>query len=164
MKYLFIAVLLLCVAAPFAHGDVIVPKPTGLTVSNLAAFPKYKFTIAVGDKATPQPLEDGKACELNSTAQLLVQDADTKPQTWATVEHRQFSPGGSVHITVKSVRHDDKGITVTFDKEEKSNLRPRKLPPRTADAWPHFLLAGLSCCGLVLLYQPHRRRRQTGPS
>ncbi|MDR3403697.1 MAG: hypothetical protein P4L99_14455 [Chthoniobacter sp.] len=152
MKHLLLTAFLLCSAIFPARADIVIPKPTQLTVSNLSAYPKLKFTIAIGDNAAAQPLEEKKTYELNSSARLFVQDADTKPRVWATVEHHD-PRGGVVKIAIKKVAHGNAGVEVIFDREETGppSRYPRPGPPHTAEAWPPFILAGVGCCGLVLL-------------
>ena len=157
MKSLLFAAFLVYVAAASALADIPLPRPSQLVVSNLAAFPKVKFTIAAGNDLPPQSLKDGKTYELKSNAQLYVEDADHKPSVWTTVEHREFN-GQLVKIQVKEVRYGKKGIEVVHDVEKAPlPVIPRKRPtPATADVISPFLLGAAGCSGLMLLA---RRRR-----
>jgi hypothetical protein len=95
---------------------------------------------------------------VNDSARLFVEDADSKPRLWATVDLFRVR-SESVTIVVKDVRHGSKGIEVSFDKQNGSTSQPaKKSVAQATDAWPHFLLAGLGCCGLVLL-APRARRK-----
>jgi len=167
MKGILFAALL-CFAFT-ARADVIVPTPTRLIVSNLGEFPKYKFTIATGegDTAKTEALADGKSYTLHGAAKLLVQDDQARPTVWATVED-QAPRGRNVAIIIKRVQRTDKGIEVQYDKDVSGGPRPHppyhvptppKAPAATTTAWPHFVLAGLGCCGLVLLRTRTRRNR-----
>ena len=151
MKTILFAAFLSCAAVLSARADIVLPQPTLLTVSNLSAFPKFKFTIAMGSDEFAQPLAEKKIYQVNSSARLFVQDPDGKPRLWATVEANSLR-GQAVKVLVKEVRRSSKGIEVSYDKEEGAALpSPKKSATRAADAWPQFLLAGLGCCGLVLL-------------
>ena len=155
MKSILLAAFLTLVATLSTRADIPAPHPTQLVVTNLSAFPKFKFGISfvTNPSAQPVPLEEKKVYEVNSFAQLYVQDAHSKPRAWATVEYR---PGvRAVRIVVKDVTHGSKGIEVSYDKDDGT---PKKSAARAADAWPHFLLAGLGCCGLVLLAPRVRRK------
>ena len=161
MKQIYLAAFLLCSALVPARADVVVPKPSQLVVSNLSMFPKVKFTIGVGDGPI-EPLKENKTYEFMAATRLFVEDTDHKPRAWATVEYHGFK-NESVKIVVKKVSNSKAGIEVGYDIDKAPlPLRPRKQPlPTTADAWPPFVLAGLGCCGLVLLAP--RARRKAGP-
>lgn len=158
MKTIFFAALLLCTVAAGAFADIPPLRPSQLVVSNLSAFPRFKFVIASED-LRPQPLQENKTYDLKSTAQLYVEDADHKPRVWATVEHHEFN-AQSVKIHVKEVRSGKNGIEVLHDIEKAPlPLPPRKRPiPATADVASPFLLGLAGCSGLVLLARRRRTR------
>ncbi|EDY22125.1 hypothetical protein CfE428DRAFT_0250 [Chthoniobacter flavus Ellin428] len=155
MKSFLLAAFLCGFAVVAARADIPVPKPDQLIVTNLAAFSKTRFTIVV-DRSSSQPLKDNKTYELHQEARLYVQDADHKPRLWLTVEHR-FVKSETIQVHIKEVRPGSKGLEVSYDLEKK-DLAPQ---PHTSsrEILPQFLLAGLGCCGLVLI-APRTRRKQ----
>jgi len=157
MKHTLLAAFLLCATLYPASADVVIPKPSQLIVSNLAAYPKVKFSISVGDRPI-EPLKEDKTYEFMAATKLYAEDGNNRPRDWATLEYHGFN-SEVVKILVKKVTYGKAGLEVGYD-IDKTPLRapPRRRPtPGTAAAWPPFVLAGFGCCGLVLLA---RRRDQ----
>jgi hypothetical protein len=152
MKSILFAVLLACATILSARADIPPLRPTRFTVSNLAAFPKYQFTFTAStvfgdDQSKTQPLQNGKTYEITGPVELQVQETGARPRVWATLE---YSPRGrTVKISVKDVRRTEKGLEVSYDIDDPT--APKKGTTSTGEAWPRFILAGLGCCGLVLL-------------
>jgi hypothetical protein len=157
MKTSFLAALLLCLSPLITRADIVVPKPNQIVVTNLAAYPKVKFSIA-GNEIPMQQIRENKTYESNAPVQLLVEDANHKPRAWAHVDQVNFR-SESVKIRVKELRFSDKAIEVLYDTERAPiPVVPRKNPYRSSAVWPPFLVAGAGCCGLLLL-APTRRRK-----
>jgi hypothetical protein len=154
MKILLLLLLAFGVSA--ARADIMLSRPTVLTVSNLSAFPKYHFQYALArdEKAGPQPLLDKTKYEFKDTIRLLVHDGDEQPQLWATIKYQAY--GKKVSLTVDDVHREGPKIIVSYQ------LTDAALPAKRQAAfyWKStspFVLTGVSLCGLVLL----ARRRQS---
>ena len=159
MKSFLPAALLCCVTALSLQADIVVPRPSQLIVSNLSAFPKVKFTVVSGQNPGTS-LKENNTYELRAEAQLYAEDADNKPRLWLTVEHHDFN-SQAIKVRIKEVRHGSKGLEVGYDIDKTALPPPQRNPPHrssNADVFPHFLLAGLGCCGLALI-APRRRRK-----
>jgi hypothetical protein len=159
MKPFLLAALLCWVTALSLHADVVVPRPSQLTVSNLSAFPKVKFTMVSGQNPG-MSLKENNTYELRADAQLYVEDTDNKPRLWLTIEHHDFnSQAFKVHI--KEVRYGSKGLEVGYDMDKTALPPPQRNPPHRSskrDALSPILIAGLGCCGLVLIAPRSRRK------
>jgi hypothetical protein len=151
MKTFLSAVLFLCTAFAAVHADIPVSHPTELIVSNLSAFPKFKFMIAQGD-ASPALLEENKMYRLRAETKLLILSADGKPHAWATIAPfmPRFRP---VKIIVKRITVSHGEFDVIYDRTvETVPTQPGSSGASTGgSASPYFLLATLASCGLVLL-------------
>jgi len=155
-KLLLLSALFLGPLLALLRADIPPPKPTLLTVKNLAAFPEFKFLYTYPGTSSPiKPLPDGKAVECNGNVQLLVQKGADAPQVWATLPHHW--PGKSATLVVDNVQQQGKTIRVTY--RDINALTPdKKGAGLGGDSRLLFALAAGGACGLVLLA---RRGRPT---
>lgn len=150
--FAFALLMLLCLTA--ARADMPAPKPVSITVSNLAAFPRYKFLYQSREAKAPKPIVDGQPFTVLSDAQLLVQNGQEPAQEWEKVQYEWR--GAKVAIKVESVKQNGTQIAVTF-KRSTGDTTPGKKTAATGFQWvPLFILAGISACALVVIA---RRRK-----
>jgi len=152
--FLLLPLAILAFLAP-AWADVPAPKPTVITVTNLAAFPQFKFFYHSDNRKETKPIPDGSPFAVYDEVQLLVQSGSEPAQTWERVKFAYT--GSKVAIKIEDVKRDGKTIKVT-SKTTTGDLAPNK---KSASATSPALLlvsfSSVSTCGLVLLA---RRRKQ----
>lgn len=149
MKTFLAFALITLVSLVSVRADIPAPKPTSITVSNLAAFPQYKFLYQSREAKAPKPVADGQPFTALSDVTLLVQNGQDSAQEWEKV-HYDWR-GSKVAIKVESVKQDGKQIAVTF-KRSGGDPAPGKKTAANSYQWvPLFTLAGVSACALVVL-------------
>lgn len=148
-KLLLLSALFLGPLLGLVRADIPPPKPTLLTVKNLAAFPEYKFSYTYPYTSSPiKPLPDDKVVECSRNVQLLVQSGADAPQVWATLPHEWR--GKRVTLVVDKVERQGKTIRVTY--RDINALTPdKKGAGLGGDSRLLFALAAGGACGLVLL-------------
>jgi hypothetical protein len=112
MKILLAFALTALACLTSAHADIPAPKPVSITVSNIAAFPKYKFSYQVDEGKASKSIVDGQTFTALNDVKLLVQDGQESAQEWEKIPYDWR--GGKVAIKIESVKQDGKQITVTF--------------------------------------------------
>jgi len=157
MKSFLVLVFTACGLLSPALADIPAPQPTSITVTNLAAFPKYKFSyVAEDSRQEAKPIQDGRPFKTMHSVQLLIQNGTEPAQVWAKIRHEWR--GQKITVNVESVRQQEKAISVTY-KTTSGNPAPGRKNAHTAPgSLPLFALAGMGACGLVLLA---RRGRKT---
>jgi len=155
MKIFLVLMLALSANSLTARADIPAPKPTSITVSNLAAFPKYKFSYRLGEQQETKPIPDSQPFTATTSVELLVQSGSDPAQTWERIKYEWR--GTKVAIKVENVKQDGKTITVTY-KTTNGDGGPNKKSAALPQSLPLFAVAGLGTCGLVLLM----RRREGG--
>lgn len=164
MKTILFASLLGLVSGFLCRADVIVPKPTYLTVTNLAAFPKYKFSYTDDSSSEPnnyKPLKSDRSYEIHYGAELFVQAGNGAPQPWQSI--RAERDVRYLTIAVQNVQQKDNHKIVVVHKDSVSATPPKKTTADRDEADPHrssaafFALTGFGACGLVVLARRRSR-------
>jgi hypothetical protein len=154
-KLLLLSALFLGPLLGLVRADIPPPKPTLLTVKNLAAFPDFKFLYAFErENATPKPLPNDKVVPCERAVQLLVQSGKDVPQVWATVPHEWR--GKRVTLFVDKVQQQGTTIRVTY-RDTDAPAPGKNGAGLGRDSRLLFALAAGGACGLVMLA---RRGRQ----
>lgn len=148
MKILNVFALAASILACTARADIPAPRPTVLTVTNLAAFPKFKFSYRVEGQPDSKPIAEGRPISAKRDLDLLVKSDDATAQTWEQIPYDW--KGKTLAIRIEDVQQNGKTITVKF--KNGTAKKNAMLSPASA---PLFALTGIGACGLVLL-----RRRQ----
>jgi hypothetical protein len=149
MKTFLAFALIALVSLTSAHADIPAPKPASITVSNIAAFPQYKFLYHAREAKAPKPIVDGQPFTVLGDVTLLVQNGQEPAQEWEKV--RYDWRGGKVAIKVESVKQDGKQIAVTFKRSVGDAAAGKKTAAIGFQWVPLFTLAGMSACALVIM-------------
>ena len=136
-----------------SQADIPAPRATLITVTNLTAFPKYKFSYRPEDAKTAKPIFDGQVFSVSTNAELLIQSGNDPAQAWNRIKYEW--KGARIAIKVESVKQDGKTIKVTY-KTTDGHAPGTKSAATGWQSLPLFALAGVGVCGLVLLA---RRRK-----
>jgi hypothetical protein len=154
MKTFFVLVLTACVFLFSAQADVPAPKPVVITLTNLAAFPKYKFSYRTGGQKQTKSISDNRAFSLHDDVQLLVQGDNGPEQEWHRISYDW--KGAKISLKIEAVKQDGKTITVTHKTTSGATPPGKKTTAAVPQTLPLLALTGFGACGLVLLA---RRRK-----
>lgn len=138
-----------------AQADIPAPRPISITVSNISAFPQYKFSYRSTNPKDLKAIVDGQTFNALESVELLIQGSDEPWQTWEVVPYNWR--GGKVNIKVEGVKREGKQVSVTF-KASGDGVVPSK--KSAAAQWvPLFTLAGMSTCALVVFARQRTTRK-----
>jgi len=155
--FLFALLLLLLSWSADSLADIPAPRPNTIAISNLTAFPGYRFFYSQDFQEKPRELLPLKATQTftggPNPVRLFVEDQNGVRTEWATVE---LEWGGKTEtISIEDVRREGKTIKVRYEKKP----GPGILPPghKGASTSGAFVVSGLSASMLLML----RRRKST---
>ncbi len=149
MKTSVALLLLACASLVSAHADLVPPKPNVITVTNLAAFPKYKFSYRTEGQKETKPIPDGQAFSVRNTTHLLIRSGDGPEQQWEQIKYHW--QGANVAVKVEAVKETNGTITVTSRTTAGDAGPGKKSTGAMLRMVPLFALTGIAACGLVLL-------------
>lgn len=153
MKTLLFVLLLLGFSRGAIRADIPPPTPTVILVTNLAAYPGYRFSYSTesGDHPKLTPLKAQQTFKAYGKVRLFVEDASGARSEWASFD--LGFRGATETISIEDVHKDGKKIEVRYKtKHEGPGAAPSGY--KGASASGAFVISGL--CGAVLLL---RRRR-----
>jgi hypothetical protein len=130
------------------RADIPAPKPVSIIVSNVSAFPLFKFSYRSDEGKGAKSIVDGQSFKALADVALLVQSGDEPPQSWETVKYDWR--GANVAIRVEGVKREGRQITVTY-KTSGGAAPTKKTAAAGWQAAPWFALAGTSVCALVVI-------------
>jgi len=162
MKCLLSAWLLLGVLPSASWSDIPPPRPTTVTVANLAAFPGFKFSYAADTDHQPKKfiaLRDRQVFKNQvGTIRLYVEDGNGERVEWASIVIEYI--GKAKSISILDVRRDGKTIKVNFKLQPDPASRDKSAGNRASPVLP-FMLSGFSL-GAVVLLMRRKRTASTG--
>ncbi len=164
----FLFLVFCCALALSARADVPPARKTIVTLSNLAAFPKFHFFYMLGGRLegskpeTLRPIEDKKPFEDFGAFRLIVRD-DKGETEWGSVKANW--DGGVVTVQIQDVKREGAAIKVDakFDRQPLKGPPPKPLVhPIPGSPLGYFFFAGASMAGLAVVAR--RRRPDSSPS
>lgn len=153
----FLALMLLAgVSLTPVQADIPAPKPTVITVTNFAAFPKYKFSYQVEGQQDVKAIPDGKPFTAHNNVNLLIKNSgEGEQQRWEQI--RYDWKGASIDLKIEGVTQEGKAIKVAYKSIGKNPVPGKKTAEATRPSpVPLFALTGIGACGLMLLARQRR--------
>jgi len=162
VKIIFLVLALLATLPSASWSDIPPPRPTTVTVTNLAAFPKFKFSYAADTDNQPKKfiaLRDRQVFKNQvGTIRLYVEDGNGERVEWASIVIEYI--GKSKAISILDVRRDGKTIKVNYKLQPDPGSREKSAGNGASPVLP-FMLSGFSL-GAVVLLMRRKRMASTG--